>query len=108
LLPWLACGWALVYAAYRGYYALGGTVGMFGTPVSTDLWRQVNAAGAAVLVGAAAVAAIVPSMEDRPRVRMALIGFAWIAFVGCVMHALVDEVTRGLSLAGLHEMDLAF
>jgi hypothetical protein len=27
-----ACGWALLYAAYRGYYALGGTVGMFGLP----------------------------------------------------------------------------
>lgn len=107
-LPWLACGWALIYAAYRGYYALGGTIGMFGTPVSDDLWRSVNAVGAVALVGPAAIAALVPRFHDGSRARVAFIAFGWVAFVGCVMHALVDEVTRGLSLAGLHEMDLAF
>jgi len=107
-LPWLACGWAIIYAAYRLYYALGGTVGMFGTPVSTELWRSVNALGAAALLGAATIAALVPSLQQRRRGRLALIGFGWVAFVGCVMHALVDEVTRGFSLAGLHEMHLTF
>jgi len=29
---WIAAGWALFYALYRAYYAMGGTVGMFGTP----------------------------------------------------------------------------
>jgi hypothetical protein len=107
-LPLIACGWALIYATYRGYYALGGTIGMFGTPVSTDLWRFINGVGAVVLVGAATIAALVPRSRNRPRVRALLVGFSWVAFVGCVMHAVVDEVTRGLSLAGLHSMDLAF
>ena len=38
----IAGGWALLYAAYRGYYALGGTAGMFGTPVSFSQWRFIN------------------------------------------------------------------
>jgi hypothetical protein len=105
-LPWAACGWALIYAAYRGYYALGGTVGMFGTPVSTDLWRSINAIGAAALLVAAAVAVLVPWARDRPLARTALIVFGWLAFVGCVMHAVIDEVIRALSLLGLHEMDM--
>ena len=46
--------------------------------------------------------------EISGRYRGSVIGFGWVAFVGCVMHAVVDEVTRGLSLAGLHDMDLAF
>jgi hypothetical protein len=107
-LPWLACGWALVYAAYRGYYALGGTYGMFGTPVSTDVWRFVNAVGAAALLGAAAIAALVTRMQGRPLARVALIFFGWVAFVGCVMHAVIDTVVRALSLAGLHDMHLTF
>ena len=41
-LAYAACGWALLYAAYRGYYALGGTVGMFGTPVSMSQWRLIS------------------------------------------------------------------
>jgi len=45
-----ACGWALLYAAYRLYYALGGTVGMFGTPVSMSQWRLINAVGAAIIL----------------------------------------------------------
>ena len=48
-LAYAACGWALLYAAYRLYYALGGTVGMFGTPVSMSQWRLINAVGAAII-----------------------------------------------------------
>jgi hypothetical protein len=107
-VAWLACVWTLLYAAYRAYYALGGTIGMFGTPVSTDLWRLINGVGVAALLGAAAMAALVPRFAARPWTRVVLIAFAWVAFVGCVMHAVIDEVTRGLSLAGLHQMDLAF
>lgn len=107
-LPYLACAWALIYAMYRGYYALGGTIGMFGIPVSNDLWRLINGVGALALLGAAAIAALVPRLQDRPRVRAILIGFGWVAFVGCVMHAVVNEVTRALSLMGVHSMDLAF
>ena len=49
-LAYAACGWTLLYAAYRGYYALGGTVGMFGTPVSMSQWRLINAVGAAIIL----------------------------------------------------------
>jgi hypothetical protein len=49
-LTYAACGWALLYAAYRSYYALGGTVGMFGTPVSMSQWRLINAVGAAIIL----------------------------------------------------------
>jgi hypothetical protein len=109
--PWLsrlACGWALIYAAYRAYYAFGGTIGMFGTPVSAELWRLVNAVGAAALLGAAAIAALVPRIGGRPLGRSSLIAFGWVAFVGCVMHAVIDSVIRALSLAGLHDMHLPF
>src|ERR687897_1681921 len=41
-----AAGWALAYALYRAYYAVGGAAGMFGVPVSESQWRFVNGAGA--------------------------------------------------------------
>ena len=33
-VSYAAAAWALLYAAYRGYYGLGGTIGMFGVPAS--------------------------------------------------------------------------
>jgi hypothetical protein len=33
-LSLITAGWGFWYAMYRAYYGLGGTVGMFGTPVS--------------------------------------------------------------------------
>jgi hypothetical protein len=110
-LPWLArlaCGWALLYAAYRGYYALGGTFGMFGTPVSDAKWRFINGVAAILLILAAALAAISPRLFQLPRARTVLIGVGWIITVGCVMHALVDEATRFLSLAGVLHLELPF
>lgn len=107
-LPWMACGWASLYAAYRGYYALGGTLGMFGTPVSDEQWRFVNRVAAVLLVLAAMLAAISPQLWKRPRARAVLVGVGWIITVGCVMHALVDETTRILSLAGVLHMELPF
>ncbi len=107
-LAWLACGWALLYAAYRGYYALGGRFGIFGTPVSWEQWRFVNGVAAVLLVLVAALAAALPLLWRWPRARMALVGVAWIIAVGCVMHALVDETTRILSLAGRLPMEFPF
>lgn len=37
--------WGLFYCLYRTYYAPGGTVGMFGTPVSHQQWLMVNVIG---------------------------------------------------------------
>ncbi len=100
--------WALAYAAYRAYYALGGTFGMFGTPVSMHQWRVVNGAGAAViLLGALLPIAIIP-LWRRERTRRILLAFCWVVAVGCVMHAMIDDVQRLLSLAGLLHLDLPF
>jgi hypothetical protein len=108
-LGYAAGGWALFYAAYRGYYALGGTIGMFGTPVSERQWRQINAVGAVLLVMAAIVAfATTTRLWDRRYARTALLVFAWAAFTGCVMHGLVDISTRLLSMAGVIHMDFPF
>jgi hypothetical protein len=104
-LPLLAGGWALLYALYRGYYALGGTVGMFGTPVSQSQWRLINGVAAILL----ALAAVLPLATARlwrlPRARMALLALGWVIAVGCVMHALIDESTRLLSIAGALHME---
>jgi|GEM_PF-1007097 len=100
-LPWLVCGWTLPYAAYRTYYALGGTAGMFGTPVSRDQWRFINGVAALLLVLTAALAALSPLLRKSPRARAIFTGVGWLIAVGCVMHALVDEATRVLSLAGV-------
>lgn len=103
-----ACGWALLYAAYRGYYALGGTIGMFGTPVSMNQWRLINAVGAAIiLVGAVLPVATLPLWRRR-RARSVLLALCWVVAVGCVMHALVDVTARILSLAGVLRMDFPF
>jgi hypothetical protein len=95
---WLAA-WSLSYAAYRGYYAAGGTVGMIGVPVSTSQFRAVNAAGAAVIALAGLVALAGPRVAV---LRRALPVRGWLGGVGCCMHALVDTTLRLLSLTGVH------
>jgi hypothetical protein len=103
-----ACGWALLYAAYRGYYALGGTVGMFGVPVSMSQWRLINAVGAAIiLIGAVLAVATLP-LWNRRRMRSVLLALCWVVAVGCMMHALVDITARILSLAGVLRIDFPF
>jgi hypothetical protein len=107
-LIYLASGWALVYALYRGYYALGGTAGMFGAPVSESLWRLINGVGAALILCAAALPLATARLWRRPRARVALLTIGWVIAVGCVMHGLVDISTRLLSMAGLLYMELPF
>jgi hypothetical protein len=97
-LAYAACGWALSYAAY---YALVGTVGMFGTPVSMSQWRLINAEGAVIiLIGAVLPVATLPLWQRR-QARLVLLGLCWVVAVGCVMHALVNGTARILSLAGI-------
>lgn len=100
--------WALLYAAYRGYYALGGTVAMFGTPVSMTQWRLINAAAAAILLIAAALPVAAMQLWQERRIRSVLLALCWLIAVGCVMHALVDATARILSLAGLLHIDFPF
>jgi hypothetical protein len=107
-LPWAAGTWALAYGVYRAYYALGGTAGMFGTPVSMSAWYAINAAAAVLLLVAAIVPVITRGLWDRSPWRMLLLGAAWIVAVGCVMHALIGLITRVLSMAGLLTIDYPF
>ena len=103
-----ACGWALLYAAYRAYYALGGTFGMFGTPVSMSQWRLINAVGAAIILGGAVLPVATLSLWTHRRARSVLLALCWVVAVGCVMHALVDVTARILSLAGVLHMEFPF
>jgi hypothetical protein len=104
----LAAAWAFLYAIYRGYYALGGTVGMFGTPVSESQWRLINGiAGAILLVGAVAPLALLRTWR-WPRMRPVLLTLCWIVTVGCVVHALVNATQRVFSLLGILRIDYPF
>lgn len=103
-----AGAWALLYAAYRGYYALGGTVGMFGTPTSMSQWRLINAVAAVLLVIAAVLPVATARLWHRRHARMALLALCWVIAVGCVMHALVDVIVRLLSIAGVLHMEFPY
>jgi hypothetical protein len=92
--------WSLGYTLYRAYYALGGTVGMPGTPMSGAEWRRINAIGAVILFLTAVLAANAVKVWAHPRGRLFLLAFCWIGTVGCVSHALIDIGQRIASLSG--------
>jgi hypothetical protein len=95
--------WALGYAAYRGYYAAGGEVGMIGQPVSDTEFRVVNAVGAGIVL----LGALLPPVLVRlAPARGAVPVLGWIVGVGCCMHAVVDGTLRLLSLTGVHPTQL--
>jgi len=93
--------WGLGYALYRGYYALGGTLQLPGTPADPTQFRLINAAAVAVLAIAAVLPIAMLPLWRRPRARPVLLVVCWLVAVGCSMHALIDSVQRVLSLAGL-------
>ena len=93
--------WGLGYALYRGYYALGGTLLLPGTPANPTQFRLINAAAVAVLAIAAVLPIAMLPLWRRPRARPVLLAVCWLVAVGCSMHALIDSVQRVLSLAGL-------
>ena len=95
-----ATGWALGYGLYRGYYAAGGTVGMFGTPVSHQQWLLINAVAAVLLLIAALVPiAILHAWQSRAA-RPVLLALCWIVTVACASHALFGVIERVMSLTG--------
>ena len=112
--PWLvamslvtsACG--LVYAAYRGYYALGGTIGMFGVPASPAQWRAVNLAAAGLLLAVAVLPLAALPLWSRRWPRRVLLASCWVLAVGFVMHALVSDIQRVLSLVGVVHLSYPF
>jgi hypothetical protein len=100
--------WGLFYTGYRAYYALGGTVGMFGTPVSYQQWRMLNAFGAGILLVAAVLPVATLPLWRRSHGRRVLLAMCWAVTVGCVIHALINGIQRALSLAGVMQLDLPF
>lgn len=105
-LSWAAGAWALLYGLYRAYYALGGTFAMIGVPASDAAWRAVNLVGAAIILVVAAlpIVALRWSLWERHAWRSVMLSIAWVIAVGAVTHALVSDVTRIASLAGLYEV----
>jgi len=100
--------WCLWYAIYRAYYGLGGTVGMFAVPKSESQWRAINLAGAAILLVIAVLPVAVLPLWKKPRVRPILLGLCWLLAVGFIMHALIDDIQRVLSLAGLLHIEYPY
>jgi hypothetical protein len=92
--------WTFGYGLHRAYYAVGGTSGMYGTPVSYFEWRRINAIGSALLFATAALALLLATAWSRRRARPFLVAFCWIAAVGCISHALIDIGQRIASLSG--------
>ena len=95
--------WALGYAAYRAYYALGGDAGMIGVPRSDADFRRVNAIGAGIVLLGALLPPVLVAVE---RLRPVASVLGWVVGVGCTMHALVDATLRVLSLTGVHPTEL--
>lgn len=100
--------WTLGYGLYRSYYALGGTIGMHGTPVSFAQWRRINAIGAVMLFITAVLAIALVNAWANRRARPCLIVLCWIITVACVSHALIDIIQRIASLSGALEIPYPF
>lgn len=95
-----ASGWALLYTLYRGYYGFGGTAGMIGQPASPAEFRAINLIGAAVLLALAVLPMVMLPGWRRAGLRRVLLAVCWVLAAGLVMHALVQDIQRVLSLAG--------
>lgn len=100
----LASGLGLAYAVYRGYYALGGRVGMPGIPASDAQWTFINGVGAIAILIAAAVPIVALPFWGHRGVRPVSLSLFSMAAVGLTMHGLIDETQRILHLAGLAGM----
>jgi membrane glycosyltransferase len=98
------CGWALLYTLYRAYYGFGGTIGMVGVPASESDFRRINLIGAAILLVVALLPVALLPLWRHPRLRRALLVLVLLLAAGAVMHALVMQTQRVLSLAGLHRI----
>jgi hypothetical protein len=90
----------VLYALYRGYYWLGGTAGMVGRPASQAEWRAVNLAGAVIVLVLALLPVVMLPWWERRRLRPVLLAACWLLAVGYIMHGVVQDTQRVLSLAG--------
>jgi hypothetical protein len=96
----LAAGCGLLYALYRAYYGFGGTVGLIGRMASPAEWRAINLSAAPVLLVLALLPIAGLAAWHRPRPRAMLLALCWILATGLVMHGLIMDAQRVLSLAG--------
>ena len=104
----LAAAWAFGYGVYRWYYALGGTVGMLGTPRSHAEWIRINAIAGVLLFVSALLPLLVLRAWSNRRAQPLLLTIAWIIAVGCSTHALIGIPQRIASLAGVLTIDYPF
>ena len=108
LVSRLAAVWAFGYGLYRWYYALGGTFGMLGTPVSLEQFARINAIAGVLLFVAALLPIVLASVWSRRRTRPVLLALCWVIAVGCASHALIGIVQRVSSLTGALTIDYRF
>ena len=104
----LAAAWAFGYGVYRWYYALGGTVGMLGTPRSHAEWIRINAIDGVLLFVSALLPLLILRAWSNRRAQPLLLTIAWIIAVGCSTHALIGIPQRIASLAGVLTIDYPF
>ena len=104
----LAAAWAFGYGVYRSYYALGGTVGMLGTPRSHAEWIRINAIAGVLLFVSALLPLLVLRAWSNRRAQPLLLTIAWIIAVGCSTHALIGIPQRLASLAGMLTIEYPF
>ena len=104
----LAAAWAFGYGVYRWYYALGGTVGMLGTPRSHAEWIRISAIAGVLLFVSALLPLLILRAWSNRRAQPLLLTIAWIIAVGCSTHALIGIPQRIASLAGVLTIDYPF
>lgn len=97
---WTAACWAFLYGLYRFYYAVGGEIGILGTPASQCQWLFINGVAGILLFAAAGAPIALRSLWNMPRGRMIPLALCWVITVTCVAHALIGIVQRISSLTG--------
>jgi hypothetical protein len=93
---------------YRAYYAVGGTWGMHGHPVSEVRFRFINAVAAAIIFVGAVAPLIMLGAWRYSWLRAFLWVACWTVSVGCIMHATIDVAQRVLSLSGMLHIQYPF
>lgn len=104
-ISWAAAAWGLGYAAYRGYYALGGTGFLPGTPAPGGTFRRINATATVILLVAAILPVAALPLWSRRGLRPLLLAMCWLVAVLCGGHALIESAQRVLSLSGRLTID---
>ncbi|HEX6645055.1 MAG TPA: hypothetical protein VF037_10265 [Gemmatimonadales bacterium] len=103
-----AAVWGFSYAAYRAYYAFGGTAGKLGVPLSHEDWIRINAVAAVLLFAAAVLPLAFLRVWNHRRAVPFLLAACWIIAVACTSHALISIPQRIASLAGALVIDYPF